>query len=243
MQSEVFVVDHSSRWRGLPQFAGLAEETLTELAQISRLRCYRADQSVLHEGEPPEFVGCVTKGFLRLRRTLPDGRQPIFELLTEGDMFGHAFGAPQTYAVEAATAAEICAFRRRPFDEIVRRSPDLDRALLMNVLGERDRARDWMTILSRQRVTDRLAGFLLVLCSRFADNEAVIEKRTAAGIDVRIPISRMDLAHLLGSRPESISRAFRALADRGDIEIRKPDLIHIKAPGALVAGAGAAKLS
>jgi CRP/FNR family transcriptional regulator len=54
----------------------------------------------------------------------------------------------------------------------------------------------------------------------------------------KIPISRTDLAHLLGWRPESLSRAFHALAGEGSIALKKSDLIELRDICALGAVAG-----
>ncbi|WP_323772233.1 Crp/Fnr family transcriptional regulator [Antarctobacter sp.] len=207
------------------------------LRSICTLRRYSAGQSIADAGEEPGFVGCVQTGVLRMQKTLQDGRQHIVGLLVEGDMFGRVLGGPLDVAIEAATDAEVCAFRRAPFEALLAQSPELDRLVLLSILHELDRARDWLIILGSPRVRERLAGFLLVLCTRFATVDHLLRTSNGA-LDVKVPINRTDLAHLLGTRPESISRAFHALADTGCITIRKPDLIGIQDLEALATEAG-----
>jgi CRP/FNR family transcriptional regulator, anaerobic regulatory protein len=221
----------------LPQFAALCDDTRAELAALCRLRGYRAGQTVVPDGEPSAYVGFVKTGFLRMQKTSSDGRQHIVGLLVEGDMFGQIFSGPNNFAIEAATSAEICAFQRAPFEALLERSPGLERLVFLNILNELDRTRDWMVILSGQKVTGRLAGFLIVMCSRYSEVDHVLTEGEE-GLEVKIPISRIDLAHLLGTRPESISRAFHALADAGDIRILRPDLVRITDLEALAAHAG-----
>nr|WP_245823110.1 Crp/Fnr family transcriptional regulator [Antarctobacter heliothermus] len=207
------------------------------MRSICTLRRYTAGQAIAEAGEEPGFVGCVQHGVLRMQKTLQDGRQHIVGLLVEGDMFGRVLGGTLDVAIEAATDAEVCAFRRAPFETLLAQSPELDRLVLVSVLTELDRARDWMIILGTPRIRERLAGFLLVLCTRFATTDNLLRARGTA-LDVVVPINRTDLAHLLGTRPESISRAFHALADTGCITLRKPDLIGILDLEALAAEAG-----
>lgn len=218
-------------------FAARDPETLAELESICRMRRYRAGQTVVDAGEAAEFIGCVRRGYLRMQKTLTDGRQHIVGLLVEGNVFGRAFGEPPNFAIEAATDAEVCAFARAPFEALLERSPELDRMMLLDTLNELDRARDWMMILSNQKVSGRVAGFLLVLCSRFAELDHLL-RPGGEGIDIQIPISRPDLAHLLGSRVESISRGIHALKDAGHVEILRPDLIRILDIRALATAAG-----
>lgn len=215
----------------------LPKETLNALEGIGRPLRLSAGKTLASEGERPQFIGCVVNGILRMQKTLQDGRQQILGLLVEGDMFGQILNGPLNYDIEVATDAEICAFKREPFEELLMHEPELDRVLMLNMLNELDRARDWMIILANPRVKGRLAGFILVLCTRFSELDDVLQARNGF-LDVKIPISRADLAHLLGTRPESISRAFHGLADIGAISILSPDLIEIRNVDALIAESG-----
>ncbi|GGE77020.1 transcriptional regulator [Stappia taiwanensis] len=206
------------------------------MAALCRLRSFRAGEIVAHEGEEPDFVCCVFTGILRMQKTLGDGRQHIVGLLFEGDFFGGMGEEPLAVSIEAASDAEVCAFPRGPFKALFQRSPDLGQGVLLNVRSELDRARDWMAILAIPKVRGRVAGFLLALCSRFGGMSAI--KGSGHGtFEVKIPISRADQANLLGARPESISRAYHALADDGKIVIARPDLIEIRNIDALAAEA------
>ncbi len=212
---------------GLPHFADLPDDTRTALQNFCQLRTYRAGQTIFDAGGTPPYIGCVLNGFLRMQKTLYDGRQHIVGLLVEGDMFGRAFdGGPVQFAVEAATDAEVCAFQSASFEDLLVRSSELERLVMLNFLNELDRARDWIVITSGKRVTARLAGFLLMICTRFAKVDHLLQVRAHA-LEVKIPISRIDLAHLLGTSTESISRAFHALAGNGWINIQRPDVIEV----------------
>lgn len=94
-----------------------------------------------------------------------------------------------------------------------------------------------MILLSYRKVSTRLAGFLLILSTRFAGIDDV-SQTGAAGREVKIPIGRSDLAQLLGARTESISRALHALASEGCIEVLGPDRVRIRDATALARTAG-----
>lgn len=208
-------------------FSGLKPETQAALDAMCRTRSFFSGQTVVQEGETADFIGCVMTGVLRMQKTLADGRQHIVGLLVERDIFGRVFDGPLEFSIEAATDTEICAFPRSAFEALFARSPDLERSVLLSITNELDRAREWMIILSNQKITGRIAGFLLLMCTRFDGVDHILTP-TSEGIEVRIPISRTDLAHLLGTRPESISRALHALGDQGDIDILEPDRILIR---------------
>ncbi len=223
--------------RALLPVSDLRPETGKALDAMQHRVVFRSGQVVSHEGEKSDFVGIVASGILRMQKTLMDGRHPIVGLLVRGDIFGCTFDGASELAIEAATDAEVYAFPRVPFEALVSRSPNLNRIVLLNILNGLDRAGDWMVILSNQKVVNRVAGFLLMMCTRFAGADHLVQPRPS-GIEIKIPVSRLDLAQLLGTRPESISRALHRLADSGDIDLVAPDHIVIKDVAALAEKAG-----
>lgn len=218
-------------------FPGIEPETRTSLDAMCRVKSFQVGQTVVPEDVRTDFLGCVLSGILRMQKSLLDGRQHIVGLLVQGDMFGRIFDGPGEFSIEAATDVEICAFPRLEFEALLMRSPDLDRAVMLNIFNELDRARDWMIILSNQKITSRIAGFLLLIRSRFAAIDHFV-REAQDGTEVRIPLSRIDIAHLLGTRPESVSRALHALQDDGDIRILDSDRVLVRDFKALARRAG-----
>ena len=221
---------------GSTAFSQISPETRNALEAMCRAKSYRANQTVVYAQEKSDFIGYVRTGVLRMQRTLADGQEHIVGLLVEGDTFGRVFDGAAEFSIEAATDAEICAFPRAEFEALLTQSPDLERAILLNIANELDRAREWLIILSNQKIVGRIAGFLLLMCSRFREIDHILQP-SPEGIEVKIPISRADLAHLLGTRPESISRSLHSLNDQGVIDILEPDRILIRNMKALALAA------
>ncbi|NKX45439.1 Crp/Fnr family transcriptional regulator [Roseicyclus persicicus] len=225
----------------IPEIADLPDEIRAELKTICRIRRFAQGQLVTEVGDTNEMVGYVIDGILRMQKTLPDGRQHVVGLLVAGDMFGRVYDGPSPFAIEAAADSEVCVFQRARFEALLARFPELDRLVLLHFLTELDRARDWMVVLATPKVRGRLAGFLLMLCTRYR-NVGHLFGDADGRLTIRIPIGRPDLAHLLGARPESVSRAFHALADDGILEILRPDLVAIRSIEDLAEEAGEPEL-
>ena len=221
----------------LRPFSSLSVPLVLELEKICQRKVYPAGRTVLDAGEESDFFGCVKQGILCMQKTRQDGRKQIVGLLAEGDMFGRMFDGASDFTVEAATEASICRFRRGPFEDLLTRSLELERFVLLQLMKELDRARDWMVILLNRKVTGRLAGFLVVLCTRFAKVDHLIRPENGS-LELRVPVNRGDLAGLLGTRVESISRAFGALAKDEIIRIKTPYLIEVLDIERLVEEAG-----
>ena len=213
--------------KSITNFTTLPDAVMQDLSNICVRRQYRAGQTITEIDGTWDCIGIVGDGILRMQKGMLDGRQHIVGLLVEGDMFGCVFNETLRFSVEAATDAEVYTFRRKPFEDMLLRTPELDKLLLLNVLSELDRARDWMIILANPKIRGRLAGFLLLLCTRFQAVDHLITVVDRA-IRIRIPLSRPDIAHLLGTRVESVSRALHALADDGILKILRPDFIEVQ---------------
>lgn len=219
--------------RGLVTFSDLPDALLDELGSLGSRRVYQNDQMVAEERERLDFIGFVSKGFLRLQRLQADGRIHVVGLLVESDMFGRLFNGPLHFSIAATGDTEICAFPREPFEALTLKWPELERLLMLNILNELDAAREWMLILNNHRVNERLAGFLVMVCRRWA-NLANLARIADDRLTLTIPLSRTDLAYFLSTRPESLSRAFHALVDEGLIRLVTPYDIEILDISALI---------
>lgn len=210
----------------VPTLADLSPAVLEQIESICHAQTYKPGETVVPDEARPNFVGCVSSGILRMQKTLPDGRQHIVGLLLSGDIFGRMFDGPLHFAIEAASESEVCHFQRDRFEQLLMEEPELERALLLNMQDELDAAREWMMVLGCHRVVERLAGFLLMLCRRWPKAGKLVERESGI-VEVEIPISRTDLAHFLGTRTETLSRAVHALVSDGIIHAETPYLLQI----------------
>ena len=121
---------------------------------------------------------------------------------------------------------------RAGFEAVLRRAPEVERAFLVTLLDELDAAREWILMLNGQKVIERVASFLLILLRR---KDPAVAGRPPV---LTLPLSRANLAHYLGTRPETLSRALHELEDRGAVRLRDPYLIEIADRARLAAIAG-----
>jgi CRP/FNR family transcriptional regulator len=210
----------------LPILSGLPEDLRSELDAMCRIRRFRAGQTVMVAGKHSEFIGCVRRGILRMVKREPDGREQVVGLLAQGNIFGRVFHGVLRFDKEAATDAEVYTFPRGPFEALASRRPELEQLVMSNISNELDHARDWLLLVSKHTIVERLAGFLTILCRQW-EAFAGAARFEHGKLVVRVPIIRTDLASLLGTQPETLSRSIHALADKGVIAIRTPHEFEI----------------
>lgn len=209
-----------------------------EFAEIAEVQTVLRGRTVIEEGEEPRQFGYLLGGILGMMKVLPDGRTQIIGLLVPADMYGGLFIGAPSYRVEALTDSRVLCFDRARFELILLRNPEIERLILVNMLDELDAAREWILVLGGRRIIERVASFILILARRRMRGIAKGETVETQPIVVHVPLRRVDLAHYLGTRVETLSRAFHELQAREVLKINDAYHFEILDLGALVHIAG-----
>ena len=207
----------------LPQWVDvLPTQMQDELRTIGTRRQFSAGNIVVEDGDDDNYVGFLLSGLLALTKILPDARRHIVGMLVPGDMYGRLFEGPSPVRVEALSDAEVLSFPREHLESLLSDSPDAERLFLAGLLDELEAAREWVLVLGGPKVVQRVAAFLLISSRREIFDRQKRGRMLDGPVNLRVQIKRVDLAHYLGARPESLSRAFHELEDEGIIRINDP---------------------
>lgn len=194
----------------------LSECELNELNALGRHQLLRRGQTMLWQGDESLLVGNVIEGVLKLSVATIDGREQTLGIMFPGDFIGRPFGPRTSHSVIALTDARVCTFRRSAFDDFAHRHPELEHKLLQRTLAELDRTRQWMLLLGRKSAGERVAAFLLEMSLRHSQGRGQAER--ARPVRFELPLSRQDIADLLGVTIETVSRQITSLRDDRVIE-------------------------
>ena len=200
--------------------AALAPHELERLNAIVVEARLEPGQPVFYEGDPADYVFNVTRGVIRLSKTLPDGRRQVTGFAFPADFLGFAFRDAYGFTAEAITAATLCRFPRRKLIALFDEFPQLERRLLAVASNELEAAQEQMLLLGRKSARERLASFLLTMSRR-------AEERGEPASPVELPMGRPDIADFLGLTTETVSRTFTRLTRDGLIEPLSPTLQHL----------------
>ncbi|WGT49886.1 Crp/Fnr family transcriptional regulator [Thioclava nitratireducens] len=211
----------------------LPPELRTEMIPLWQSIRFAPGDVLIEDGEVADRIGFVADGFLAMSKTLQDRHRHIIGLITPSDMFGRAFNGPSGYRIEALSDGAVLTCDRQKFEAILARSHAAERLFLLSILDELDAAREWVMVLGSSKVVERLASLLIIL-SRHKYRTLESCARDNIRLGLHIHIKRVDIAHLLGTSPESLSRAFHELEREGAIRIVTPYDIEISNLGTLV---------
>lgn len=198
--------------------ADLDQEEIGLLNSIGHLKTVQPGEQLLWEGDEAVLVANVIEGVLRLFTQTADGKEQILGLVYPSDFLGRPFGETTPYGVEALTLAEVCVFRRADFDRFAREHPRLEHKLLERTLTELDRTRRWMLLLGRMNAQQKLATFLLEIADRLAPASCSFTPDDASR-EIQLPLSRQQIADVLGLTIETVSRQFSRMKSDGLIDI------------------------
>ncbi len=192
------------------EWCALDEEDLRHLNQAKTTNIYRKGQVLFYQGNPCLGIYCIESGTIALRISDSNGHEVISRLYDEGQTLGYAahFGqGVHEGTAEALSDARVCFVDRSALRGLLNRAPALGHEFLGTMareLRDSERARlEAATLPMRARV----AHLLLVLKDRFA------EISDDGILTIELPISRTDLAAMVGARPETISRVIKQLEE------------------------------
>ena len=189
-------------------------DELERLEEMKFYRSFEAGQTIAWTGDRMEFVASVVTGIATLSQTLEDGRTQMVGLLLPSDFMGRPGRETASYDVIATTDVVMCCFRRKPFEEMMAKTPHIAQRLLEMTLDELDAAREWMLLLGRKTAREKIASLLAIIARR----DAALRMSTVGGtLEFDLPLTREAMGDYLGLTLETVSRQMSALKREGVI--------------------------
>ena len=192
-------------------FAGMPEVLLRELEAIAIEKMFRKGEMVFYEGDKSIGFYLLLSGLIKIYKLSQEGKEQILQFIKPTETFGEVVvfsGKVFPAHAEAIQESRALLFPRKNFLELIRANPDMALTMLA-ILSERLRR---FTIqvenLSLKEVPSRLASYFLYL-----------SKNEGKGDRFTLEVSKGQLASLLGTIPETLSRVLTRMKDHGIIEV------------------------
>lgn len=179
---------------------------------------------VFREGDQADRIYQVIEGAVMLYKLLPDGRRQVVELLGPGDVFGLTDSPQHECSAETLVAGCVRVYER----SLVESSPHLLRAISQCLRVQICALHEHAVLLGRKSALERLATFL-IRC--IPDRGGIGCKGPMLGKDtanIRLRMTRQEIADYLGLTIETVSRAFSELRRRGIVTTEKIDEVLVK---------------
>ncbi len=204
-------MDLQSTLSTVPFFFGLPESQLSQIEGIAVIRNVSKGTVIFSEGDEGDGFYVLASGKVKIYKLSPDGKEQILHIFGPGEPFGEVAlfsGKHFPAGAQILEAGRVLFFPRKAFVSLIKSNPELALNMLA-VLAVRLRIFTRMVEdLSLKEVPGRVAAYLLYL-----------SEMAGGGNRLRLDITKSQLAALLGTIPETLSRILGRMSARGLITI------------------------
>lgn len=193
----------------IPLFQGLSQEYLDELAMIVTSQEFKRGQTIFSEGEKGVGFYVVLTGKVKIYKLSFDGKEQILHILGAGEPFAEvAVFAGVNFPAHAMAIenSRVLFFPKTSFIDLIGKNPPLSLNMLAVLAMRLRKFTNMIESLSLKEVPGRLAAHLLLLSSQ--QNNANV---------LQLNIAKTQLASMLGTIPETLSRILKKMNSQGYI--------------------------
>jgi CRP-like cAMP-binding protein len=205
----------------LPFFRPFSAHALAPLAAVARWRSCEAGQTVLEAGDDAPDVYLVVQGRLRVSTRSIGGHEIILNEIGPGALLGEIAaidGAKRSAGIVSLTKSQLCVIAAGPFVEFALSTREAALHLMKSLAGlvrEKDQRLFELSVLATR---PRLIALLLRLA----------RPRDAEGMVISPPRPHHELAAMIGTRREMVTRALAGLQREGLLEPTRGGLLLLR---------------
>jgi CRP/FNR family transcriptional regulator len=212
---------------------GPAEESLAALIhelfprESGKPVTYRKRAFIFHQGDAVDAVWCVLSGMVALERIDEDGRMAIFGIMKAGTVLAWqdlVEGGSYRNSAETLSPCEVVSVPCAAFLAALRGDGRLVGALMRQAAAQVGAYEEHILRLSTLEVPQRLYS---TLCAMAGPPEA---EGADGMVEFSVPVLRRDLAAMIGTSPEGVSRGIRRLEEMDVAEFSGRSTVRLRVP-------------
>lgn len=193
---------------------------LAELSEKSRIRTFKKKQIIYSDGDQLSHVYMIKNGGVRTYMIYQDGREIATGMFGPGDFFGYEsilLNKPCNDNSEALENTELYLISRDDFNTLIFKNPGISKKFIELLSGNIREKEEQLLKLAYNSVRKRVADALIGLARKFGKTD--LDTST-------IKVSRDDLAAMVGTANETVSRTLSDFKDEKLIE-KEASIIRI----------------
>ncbi len=208
---------------GIPLFNGLPEDQLLALKQIAVEKKVNKSEAIFSEGDEGKGFFVVLEGRIKIYKVSAEGKEQILHIFGPGKPFGEVpvFAGQKFPAnAQAISKGRLLFFPRAAFVQLITENPSLSLNMLAIMSSKLREFTVQIENLSLKEIPARLASYLIYLADEQQSDELVT-----------LTISKGQLASILGTIPETLSRIFAKLSSQDLINVQGPKITLLDREG------------
>ncbi len=200
----------------MPLFQNLPEQALKLLKGILVEKSFASGDNIFTEGDESAGFYIILQGRVKVYKLSIEGKEQILHIAGTKELLGavSAFaGSPYPAYADAIEKTKAFFFPRNEFLKLIKQEPSVVMNIMANLSMRLQHFTKMIENLSLKEVPGRLGAYLLYLC-----------ERTGCSDSVEIDISKGQLASLLGTTPETLSRILKKLSENKILEVNRRNI-------------------
>lgn len=201
----------------------LATQKLNRFFSKFKKYSYKKGEVILREGDVPQGVYFINKGYVRDYSISKNGEELILIVFKPEDFFPMSWvfnDKPNTHSFEAMTAVELWRCSKKDFTTFIKANPEVFFELTSRIVLRLGGIMQRMEYLAFGNAQEKVASLLLILAERFG-------KKEGKNIIIKVPFTHKDIAMFLGIARETASIEMKKI-ERKRIIGHRGRLIAIK---------------
>ncbi|OCL26734.1 cAMP-binding protein [Orenia metallireducens] len=199
------------------------DKELEELSKITYQKFYDKNEIIFLEGEVGDAIYLILDGLIKVFRTVESGREKTLALLGQWDFFGEMAlldKSVRSASIQAIKTSQLLVIDREKFNNLLLKFPQISLKIIVTLSNRLREANNQIKALTFKSVKERLHLVLLDLADRYGEE-------SKDGIVITKKITHQELANLVGTTRETITKLLNELIEGGLIIVKKRYLILI----------------
>jgi len=208
--------------RKLARFTDLDDEDVAELDRLAADPVERrASADLIREGDRPEDVILLLRGWAHRYKVLPNGDRQIMAYLIPGDLCDpHVFILDRMdHSIGLLSDALVATIPKRAILDVTNRRPAIAKALWWSTLVDEATLRHWLVNIGQRDAYDRIAHLFCEMWERLSE----IGLTTGGGFEM--PVTQEQLGDTMGLTAVHVNRVLQRMRSEELITLKGRQLV------------------
>ncbi len=196
-------------------FAGLKDKDLKKINQLAIEKSVRRGEYVFLRGTFGKVLYVLISGLIKIEQPTERGKVKTLALLGPGECFGEMAiitNLPRSASAIALEDSQLLMLKREAFVTHLQNHPEISLRIIEVLCQRLTEANEQIKSLTFDSVAARLANNLVSIAEKFGETDGDSWR-------IRIRLTHQELADLVGSTREIVTRTLKLFIDEGSVEV------------------------
>ncbi len=202
-------------------FSRLNQNEIKKIKDIAINKSYKKGEYIFYEGDPGNQFFMIIKGKVKLVKMIANGDEHILSIFTKNDIIAEVVAFDHGNYPASAVALEetqLAVFANNSIEELIEKNPQIGLKLLKEMSARLRRSQQVIRDLALKDSPGKMIGILKVLAKKHG-------KKKGNKIEIDLPLTQQEIANMIGTSRETVSRIFRKFEEDGILKTSRNKIV------------------